>query len=141
MALGLHADDLILKSQGNYRELEELAETLDNCLDSCNLNLRSIRIIPDNRPQPAEITILSLPIEEQTIIFGTAMFSAIALGTLQKITGVDSNLLILKIAKQVNAEMKNISNEQITESLKNYLEKYRDDQTQPAFKVKIPTDT
>ena len=140
VALGFHADDLILKSQGNYRELEELAETLDNCLDSCNLNLQSIRIIADSSPPP-DITMTNLPMQEQTIIFGTALFNAIALGTLQKLTKVDPNLLLLKITEQINIEMKDLSDEQITASLKDYLEKYRDAPMQQAFKMKIPTDT
>jgi hypothetical protein len=50
VALDVQIADLILKSQGNYRELEELAEVLDNCLNSCKLNLNSIRIVPDDSP-------------------------------------------------------------------------------------------
>ncbi|MEG4032162.1 MULTISPECIES: hypothetical protein, partial [unclassified Microcoleus] len=48
VALDCQIADLILKSQGNYRELEELAEVLDDSLNSCELNLNSIQIIPDD---------------------------------------------------------------------------------------------
>jgi hypothetical protein len=37
VALDVQLADLILKSQGNYRELQQLAEVLDNCLDICQL--------------------------------------------------------------------------------------------------------
>lgn len=140
VALGLHADDLILKSQGNYKELEELAETLSNSLDTCELNLQAIRIIPDDSNlQPVAVgTMTDLPLNEQTMIFGTALFSAMVLSTLQKITGADVELLISKILEQVNIEMEEISDEQITASLANYLATYRENPMQKAFRVKIP---
>lgn len=140
VALGLHADDLILKSQGNYRELEELAETLSTCLDTCELNLQAIRIIPDDsNPQPVAVgTMTDLPINEQTIIFGTALFSAMVLSTLQRITGADAEILLSRISEQVNIEMNEISDEQITASLANYLAAYRENPMQQAFRVKVP---
>ena len=141
VAVEFQINNLISKSVGNYRSLEQLAEILTDCLDSCNLNLQSIRIIADSSPPPTDITMVSLPMQEQTIIFGTALFSALALGTLQKLTKVDPKLLLLKITEQINIEMKDLSDEQITASLKDYLEKYRDAPMQQAFKMKIPTDT
>ena len=39
VALDVRIADLILRIQGNYRELEELAEVLDSAADSCELNL------------------------------------------------------------------------------------------------------
>jgi hypothetical protein len=52
IALGLHVDDLIVKLQGNYWELEELAEILASSLNTCGVNIDSIRlrIIPDDSP-------------------------------------------------------------------------------------------
>ncbi|MEG4943995.1 hypothetical protein [Microcoleus sp. F4-D5] len=139
IALGLHADDLILKSCGNYRELEELAETFSNALDSCELNLGSIRIIPDDSPQPASATLTTLPMEEQSMIFCTALFNATLLSAFEKLTGADINFLIAAISEQINAEMEKISNEQITQALASYLEQYRKNPKQQGFKVKIPT--
>ena len=52
VGLDVQIADLILKSQGNYRALEQLTEILDNCLDSCELNLQFIRIIADDSSQP-----------------------------------------------------------------------------------------
>ncbi|MEG4106736.1 hypothetical protein [Microcoleus sp. S13_C5] len=139
VALGLHADDLILKSQGNYKELEELAETLSNCLDTCELNLQSIRIIPDDSPQPETFTLTDLPMSEQAMIFSTALFSAMVLSALQKVTKADINSLVLAISEQVNIEMADISDKQITAALASYLEQYRKYPTRQGFKVEIPT--
>ncbi len=142
VGLDVQIADLILKSQGNFRELEELAEVLDNCLDSCELNLKSIQIIPDDdnlQPVESPATITDLPIQEQTMIFSTALFSAMVLATLQKLTGADGNSLVDMISEQVNTEMQEISDEQITTSLKNYMEGYRKNPMQQTFKVKIPS--
>ncbi len=85
--LDVRIADLILRSQGNYRELQELAEVLENCLDSCELNLSSIRIVADDIPQPIiqiitgglhPISMKDLPMEEKQIIFSTAITSSIA---------------------------------------------------------------
>ena len=111
VGLDVQIADLILKSQGNFRELKELAEVLDDCLDSCELNLKSIQIIPDDdNPQPVESpTITDLPIQEQTMVFGTALFSAMVLSTLPKLTGADMDFLVDKISEQINIEMADIS--------------------------------
>jgi hypothetical protein len=123
VALGLHADDLILKSQGNYRELEELAETLDNCLDSCNLNLQSIRIIADSSPQPAN-TMTNLPIGEQAAIFATALFNEALLSALRKRTDIKVDSLVALTSSQVKIRMAKFSDEQITECLGSLLSEH-----------------
>ncbi|MEG5008490.1 hypothetical protein QUB17_33345, partial [Microcoleus sp. B5-C4] len=97
IALGIHADDLILKSQGNYRELEELAETLDNCLDTCELNLNSIRIVADsNSPLPS---MRDLPMEEKQIIFSTALTSSIAIEALASVFGKSPQQIASELAE------------------------------------------
>jgi hypothetical protein len=133
--------DLILKSQGNYRELEELAEVLDDFLNSCELNLKSIQIISDDSPIPPAVTLTDLPMEQQTMIFCTAMFNAMVLSSLEKITGGDVNYLIAAISMQINTEMESISDTQITEALASYLAKYQENPMQQGFKVQIPTET
>ncbi|MEG4855660.1 hypothetical protein QUB10_32905, partial [Microcoleus sp. B5-D4] len=98
IAVGLHVDDLILKSQGNYRELEELAETLDNCLSTCELNLKSIQIIPDNSLQP-HISMRDLPMEEKQIIFSTALTSSIAIEALASVFGKSPQQIASELAE------------------------------------------
>ncbi|MEG4841273.1 hypothetical protein [Microcoleus sp. B9-D4] len=99
IAVGLHVDDLILKSQGNYRELEELAETLDNCLSTCELNLKSIQIIPDNSLQP-HISMRDLPMEEKQIIFSTALTSSIAIEALASVFGKSPQQIASELAEK-----------------------------------------
>lgn len=140
VALDVQIADLILKSQGNYRELEELAEVLDDALNSCNLNLESIRIIADDSPETPAVTLTDLPMEQQTMIFSTALFNAMVLSSLQKVTGADINYLVAAISIQINTEMEQISEKQITEALAAYLAQYQENPMQQGFKVKIPTE-
>ena len=140
VALDAQLANLILKSQGNYRELQELAEMLDNCLDSCELNLNAIRISADDSPELPVVTMTDLSVQEKTIIFGTALFSAMALETLSRLTGADAAVLAAKISEQVDLKMDEISDEQITASLKDFFEKYRETPTQPIFRIKVQTD-
>ena len=86
IALGLHAEDLILKSCGNYRELEELAETLNNFLNTCELNLNSIRIIPDDSDtQPAAASFRDLPFEQKKLIFECSRTNSILLNLVSEL--------------------------------------------------------
>ncbi len=141
VALDVQIADLILRSQGNYKELDQLVEILDDCLASCELNLNSIRIIPDNdSQQPAQLpaTLTDLPIEEQAMVFSAALFNAMVLSTLQKVTGADMDFLIFQISEQIKIEMEDISDEQISATLEDYLARYRENSMQQTFKVKIP---
>lgn len=59
--------DFILKIQGNYHALNYLIECLDNNLDSCQLAVNSIRIVPDSYQQkPAGL--LELPFEQKELV-------------------------------------------------------------------------
>lgn len=100
VALGFHADDLILKSQGNYRELEELAETLDNCLDSCNLNLQSIRIIPDNSPLPSTVSMKDLHLAEKRQLYAFVSGTTFLIEGLSKVLDISVEDLTKNIAAQ-----------------------------------------
>lgn len=86
VALDVQLADLILKSQGNYRELEELREVLDSCLDTCELNLQSIRIIADETPQARIATIKDLPLEEKELIYSISFTNSVLLNLLSQIT-------------------------------------------------------
>ncbi|MEG3841517.1 hypothetical protein [Microcoleus sp. herbarium14] len=46
------------------------------------MNLHYIRIIPDDSPQSAAISMMDLPISEKQIIFSTALISSIAIEAL-----------------------------------------------------------
>lgn len=121
VAIDVQIADLILKSQGNYRALEQLAEILDNALDSCELNLNSIRIIPDSSPEPAANTITNLPTGEQAAIFATALFNEALISVFRERTDIEVDSLVALTSSQVKIRMAKITNEQITECLQNLL--------------------
>lgn len=121
VALGLRADDLILKSQGNYRELEELAETLSNCLDTCELNLQAIRVIPDNSPQPTAISLRDLPIEQKKLIYSCSTTNSILLNLLSEIVGRLPEKLARDIAVQASIHEKPVEASEIEEFIENVM--------------------
>ncbi|MEG4120352.1 hypothetical protein QUA43_23155 [Microcoleus sp. N9_B4] len=121
VALGIHADDLILKSQGNYRELQELAETLDNCLNSCELNLNSIRIIADDSPQPAAISMKNLSIEEKRLIYSCSNTNSVLLNLLSEIVGKSPEELASDIAIQASIYQKPVGDNEIEEFIKDVM--------------------
>ena len=86
VALDVQLADLILKSQGNYRELEQLAEVLDNCLDICLLNLQSIRIVADDTQQPPIATLKDLQLEDKELIYSISFTNSVLLNMLSSLT-------------------------------------------------------
>lgn len=140
IALDCQIADLILKCGGSARELDELAGVLDTHLGCCEFERDSLMGIDTNQPAPTLPTLTDLPMSEQTMIFCTALFNAMVLSALQKITRADINLLIAQISEQINIEMAKISDKQITEALTSYLEQYRKYPEQQGFKVQIPNN-
>jgi hypothetical protein len=86
VALDVQLADLVLKSQGNYRELQELAEVLDSCLNTCELNLQSIRIIADDTQQQPIATMKDLPLEEKKLIYSISFTNSVLLNLLSQLT-------------------------------------------------------
>jgi hypothetical protein len=86
VALDVQLADLILKSQGNYRELQELAEVLDSCFNTCELNLQSIRIIADDTQQQPIATMKDLPLEEKKLIYSISFTNSVLLNLLSQVT-------------------------------------------------------
>jgi len=84
VALGVQFADLILKSQGNYRELEQLAEVLDSCMDTCQLNLQSIRIIADDTQQL--VTLKDLALEDKELIYSISFTNSVLLNLVSNLT-------------------------------------------------------
>ncbi len=86
VALDVQVADLILKSQGNYRELEELAEVLGSCLDICQLNLQSIRIIVDDTQPPPIATLKDLQLKDKELIYSILFTNSVLLDILSNLT-------------------------------------------------------
>jgi len=100
VALDCYIADLTLKMQGNYRELEQLAEVLDNSLDICLLNFNAIRIIADDAQQPPVISMKDLPFEQKLIIYSCSRTNSILLNLLSALTGKPQKVLAEEIALQ-----------------------------------------
>jgi hypothetical protein len=98
VALDVQIADLILKSQGNYRELEQLAEVLENCLETCQLNLQSIRIIADDTQQPPVVTLKDLRLEDKRLIYAISFTNSVLLNLLSNITGKEPQKIVEEIA-------------------------------------------
>jgi hypothetical protein len=98
VALDVHLADLILKIQGNYRELQELAEVLDSCLDTCELSLQSIRIIADDTQQQPSVTMKFLPVEEKKLIYSISFTNSVLLDSLSQLTNKKPEDLMGEIA-------------------------------------------
>src|SRR6476661_4103037 len=98
VALDCYIADLTLKMQGNYRELEQLAEVLDNCLDTCLLNFNAIPIIADDAQQPPVVSMKDLPFEEKQLIYSCSKTNSILLNLLSALTGKPQESLAEEIA-------------------------------------------
>jgi hypothetical protein len=85
VALDVQLADLILKSRGNYRELQQLEEVLDSCMDTCQLNLQSIRIIADDTQQPIA-TLKDLALEDKELIYSISFTNSVLLNLVSNLT-------------------------------------------------------
>lgn len=112
--------DLILKCQGNARELDNLVGVLDNHLAACEMERDNLLGIESERP----LTMTDLPIIEQKMIFGSGLFSAFLLEAVAKLTQSDPELLGEKISEKVNEHMAEIPPDEITNTLNSYLIKH-----------------
>ncbi len=126
VGIDVHIADLILKSQGNYRELQELAETLDNRLDSCELNLNSIRIIPDNSPQPSGASMKDLSLDEKRIIYSCSFTNSLLLNILADLLGETPEDLARNIASKALTHSRPVANDEVEEFISNLLSKIQE---------------
>jgi len=120
VALDCLLADLILKCQGNARELDHLVGVLDNHLADCERGRDNLLGIESDQP----LTMTDLPIAEQKMIFGAGLFSAYLLEAVAVITQTDPELLGEKISEKVNEAMAEIPKHEITKTLDRYLRKH-----------------
>ena len=116
-ALDIRIAEFILQNRGHYHALQELSEILSNCADTCELNLNSIRIIPDADPQPDRVTVKNWSEQELMLLYSQAKTSSILLVAFSKILGVP-----LELAAELAYAL--VSGEEIRPSLnqvKNYV--------------------
>lgn len=113
VALDVQIADIILKIQGNYRALEQLAEILDNNLDSCELNLSSIRIIPDSSSPPSAVSMKDLPLAEKRLIYSCSFTNSLLLNMLSNVLGVSLEILAKDIATQASVNHKPVADKDV----------------------------
>jgi hypothetical protein len=58
---------------------------LDNCLDICQLNLQSIRIVADDTQQPI-VTLKDLQLEDKKLIYSISFTNSVLLDMLSNLT-------------------------------------------------------
>jgi hypothetical protein len=138
VALDCQLADLILKCQGNARELDELAGVLGGHLTSCEFDRDSLLLgVPDRHPQPAPPTMTDLPPDEQRLIFEAALFGAIGLETLRMLTYADAEFLMNNLSEGVNIAMADMTKEQITEALHKYVEMHNENLSRQVFRFHV----
>ncbi|MEG4275173.1 MULTISPECIES: hypothetical protein [unclassified Microcoleus] len=122
VALDVHIADLILKSQGNYRELEELAEMLDSALDSCELNLKSIRIVPDSYQEKSAGGMLDLPFEQKELIYTQLAAFAAVMESFMNVAGLTRDEANLAIFQAIEQNIPSPTEEEVNDTLRNLIE-------------------
>ncbi|TAE85647.1 MAG: hypothetical protein EAZ60_08800 [Oscillatoriales cyanobacterium] len=131
--------NLILKFQGNYRALSELAETLADSLNSCKMNLHSIGIIPDGEVPPRAIGLTDLPRTEKQIIVSTAMTSTVAIEMLADIFDLDFPDAATLIRHKSQNQFGEMSLEKIEQFLEQLTEAAREKPSDHIFIAEIET--
>ncbi len=120
--------NLILKFQGNYRALSELAETLADSLDSCEMNLQCIQIISDGDGEgPARaIGLADLPLQEKRIIVSTVIAHAVATRTLSNLLERDLEQVMFEVKEVVEIEYGELTQELLDSVLNQLTEQVRE---------------
>jgi hypothetical protein len=114
--------DLIVRCQGNARELDHLFGILDEHLAICEQTRDTLLGIKANERQA--LTMTDLPLNEQRMIFGSGLLSAYLLEAVATITQSDSTVLGEKISQRVNIEVSELSDDEITDTLTKYLREH-----------------
>ncbi len=147
--LDVRIADLILRSQGNYRELQELSEVLENCLDSCDLNLSSIRIVADDIPQSTiqiitgdlhPISMKDLPMEEKQIIFSTALTSSIAIEALASICKKSPQQVANELAEKARDFGEDLTTDLIDSAIDELIEMWKAKPNQKVYRIELDSD-
>ncbi len=126
-AIDYQVADLILRCQGNYHELEYLAEVLDNCADSCELNLNSVQIIPDSSNNNADNRIsdlCDLSERSKAVVYSTGLASRVAIDLLSQATGGSRKMMGEMVATLVKAIAKDATPSEINETIKQLTDEF-----------------
>ena len=138
--------EFTLKIQESARELDQTAIVLSNYLDICESVRDKLLGLTDCEPHtqrallPPSPTITDLPADQQRLIFEAAMFGAVALKTLIMFTHADGEYLMNRLSEGVNIALSETTEQQITESLHNYLEIHKANLVKQVFRSRIQSE-
>jgi hypothetical protein len=140
VAIGFQIDNLVLRSQGNYRALEQLAEALSDGLDSCELNLNLIRIMPDS-PDPDKADkpdisdLKNLSARSKTILFSSGIATQVAIDMLCQATGGNSKVMSDIVAKVVQHVMADTLMSDVDRAIEQFVEQFDGDTVSYVVKI------
>jgi hypothetical protein len=135
VALDVQLANLILKSQGNYRELQELAQMLDNCLSSCKSNLNPIFLADDSWQSGISLTDLSS--KEKQLILSMAITSTVAIKVLAGIFDCDFQTSASHVASICELEFGGMSAEAIERAIEDIEKNFKDNPDGTSFFIEI----
>lgn len=141
--IDFNVSNLLLKIQGNYCALSELYETLSDCLDSCEMDLHCIRIIPDGggeEPAPRAIGLTDLPLPDKHAVLSTAITSTVAIKVLSGIFNCEFEQTASHIRTIAQAEFGEMSPEAVEEAIKDLAIAVRDNPSKGFFCVEIDVE-
>jgi hypothetical protein len=127
VALDCLLADLILKCQGNARELDNLFGVLDNHLADCETGRDNLLGIESDR----SLTMTDLPIDEQKIIVGLGLFSTFLLDIIFEKTRLDREFVGIALSRLVNEALAEIPKNEISKTLDRYIRDYMESVDKP----------
>ncbi|MEG4070428.1 hypothetical protein QUA42_24300 [Microcoleus sp. Pol11C2] len=138
--IDFNVTNLLLKFQGHYRALSELRETLSDLLDSCDLNLQSIRIIPDGNSEedvPRAINLTDLSTEEKHLIISTGITSTVAIKMLASALNCEIEEALEHVAVVGQAAFASMTPESREASIRRMVEALRENYNGHSFLVEV----
>jgi hypothetical protein len=109
---------------------------LDNCLESCELNLNAIRIA-DDRPQQSSISLTDLPKKEKELILSTAITSTVAIKVLAGIFRYDFETAASRVAVIGELEFGSMTSEAIERAIEEIAKNLKDHPDGGSFCIEV----
>jgi len=118
--VNFHVANVISEFKGNYLALLKLAETLADLLNSAELDLHDIHVIPDDeKPEllPRAIGFTDLPKREKQLLISTAITSTVAVKMMATLLGCSFHQAIDHISNISSTQLESLSPEQIEDAV------------------------
>lgn len=128
--------DLILKNRGNWIALNKLTEILADLLNSAQLNLRSIQIIPDgdsSEAVPRAIGLTDLPKLEKQLFISTAITSTVAIKMIAMLLGCSFEQAAAHVSTKSSNHFGEMTLDQVEEAVAEMERQLRENPDEEAF--------